>query len=160
LVDLLVILTGIGTAPSITPFFLNIDPPAPSDLLAQFVAFLGKIRPEGVEPQAWSAALAGLQSLVSNLNELEKEHIPDPEHFPEEFEDACLYTLMRNPVKLPKVKDNRQTRVDRSTLAQLNGQDPVTATPFNPEEAVPDVELKAKIDQWWKEYVRTYRQQH
>ncbi|CAE6469063.1 ubiquitin conjugation factor E4 B [Rhizoctonia solani] len=69
---------------------------------------------------------------------------------PDEFMDPLMYTLMRDPVKLPSSK----ATVDRSTIkAHLlsDTTDPFNRSPLKIEEVVPDVELKAKIEAWLAE---------
>ncbi|CAE7116128.1 unnamed protein product [Rhizoctonia solani] len=66
---------------------------------------------------------------------------------PEEFMDPLMYTIMRDPVKLPSSK----ATVDRSTIkAHLlsDTTDPFNRSPLKIEEVVPDVELKARIEAW------------
>ena len=69
---------------------------------------------------------------------------------PEEFLDPYMYTLMRNPVILPR----SQQRMDRAVVIRhlMNDPlDPFTRQPFTKEELVPDEELQAKIDAFIKE---------
>jgi hypothetical protein len=68
--------------------------------------------------------------------------VPLPDDIPDEFLDECTFELMRNPVKLPKFGDNKQTRIDKSVLRRLGG---------NPEDVEDDLELQARIDAWWRE---------
>ncbi|CAE6512214.1 unnamed protein product [Rhizoctonia solani] len=69
---------------------------------------------------------------------------------PDEFLDPLMYTLMRDPVKLPSSK----ATVDRSTIkAHLlsDTTDPFNRSPLKIEEVTPDVELKANIEAWLAE---------
>jgi hypothetical protein len=113
-------------------FFLEIAPPMERDILDHFLDFVRTV---------------GTRRCRSSPSSCTFEP-------PERFLDATLYLLMRNPVKLPKVKDNPQTRVDRSTLPYLSCCNPLLATPFRED----DLELKAEIDAWWAHYVREYRE--
>lgn len=65
---------------------------------------------------------------------------------PSEFEDPIMGDLMRDPVILP----SRHT-VDRSTITQhllSDPKDPFTRQPMTMDDVVPDIDLKAQIDQW------------
>jgi len=66
---------------------------------------------------------------------------------PDEFLDPILQTLMLDPVKLP----TSNVTVDRSTITRhllSNSTDPFNREALTVEELIPDVELKARIDQW------------
>ncbi|KAG9010260.1 hypothetical protein FRB94_010788 [Tulasnella sp. JGI-2019a] len=66
---------------------------------------------------------------------------------PDDFLDPLMYTLMRDPVKLPSSK----TTIDRSTIkAHLlsDSHDPFNRSPLKIEDVTPDTELKEKIDTW------------
>ncbi|SPO03316.1 related to ubiquitin fusion degradation protein 2 [Cephalotrichum gorgonifer] len=68
---------------------------------------------------------------------------------PAEFEDPILGDLMRDPVILPS-----RHVVDRSTIVQhllSDPKDPFTRQPMTIDDAVPDHELRAKIDAWREE---------
>ncbi|TID15047.1 hypothetical protein CANINC_004718 [Pichia inconspicua] len=76
--------------------------------------------------------------------ELELGDIPD------EFLDPLMYTLMKDPVKLPASK----VSMDRSVLkAHLMNDptDPFNRMPLKLEDATEDVELKEKINRWIQE---------
>lgn len=65
---------------------------------------------------------------------------------PAEFEDPIMGDLMRDPVLLPS-----KHIVDRSTIVQhllSDPKDPFTRQPMTVEDAIPQMELKAKIEQW------------
>lgn len=73
--------------------------------------------------------------------ELELGDIPD------EFLDPLMYTLMKDPVKLPASK----VSMDRSVLkAHLMNDptDPFNRMPLKMEDVVEDVELREKINNW------------
>ncbi|QPG72887.1 hypothetical protein FOA43_000190 [Brettanomyces nanus] len=68
---------------------------------------------------------------------------------PDEFLDPLMYTLMKDPVKLPHSK----VSMDRSVLkAHLMNDptDPFNRTPLKIEEVYEDVELRNKIQAWIK----------
>jgi len=82
-------------------------------------------------------------------DKVKKEEI-DIDEIPEEFLDPILTTLMENPVKLPS-----GNVVDKSTIARhlLSDQtDPFNRAPLTMEMLEPDVELKARIEKFVKEY--------
>ena len=69
---------------------------------------------------------------------------------PEEFLDPLLQTVMRDPVILP---DSHIT-IERSTIERhLLGSktDPFNRSPLTLEALKPDVELKARIQQWQRQ---------
>jgi len=66
---------------------------------------------------------------------------------PDEFLDPLMYTLMRDPVKLP----SSRATIDRSTIkAHLlsDATDPFNRSPLSIDDVVPDLELKTKIETW------------
>jgi ubiquitin conjugation factor E4 B len=66
---------------------------------------------------------------------------------PEEFLDPIQYTLMKDPVILPSSK----TTVDLSTIQRhlLSDQtDPFNRSVLTSDMLIPDVELKARIDEY------------
>lgn len=77
---------------------------------------------------------------------------------PDEFLDPLVYTLMTDPVVLP----GSGYTMDRSSISQhlLNDQsDPFTRAPLTVDQLVPNVELKARIDQWVRERQEEIRRQ-
>lgn len=70
--------------------------------------------------------------------------------------DPLTYTLMKDPVVLPRAKQS----IDRGSIVQHLLSDPrcpFTSTPLTLEECVPDVELKAQIDKFVAERVQQVR---
>jgi ubiquitin conjugation factor E4 B len=66
---------------------------------------------------------------------------------PPEFEDAMMYHLMSDPVRLPAgdyVVDRRT--IERHLLS--NNTCPFTRAPLSAEQLVPDTALKARIEAW------------
>ncbi|KAJ8523244.1 hypothetical protein ONZ45_g319 [Pleurotus djamor] len=66
---------------------------------------------------------------------------------PDEFLDPLMFTIMRDPVILPTSK----TTVDRATIKShllSDTKDPFNRAPLSIEDVVPDLELKARIDQF------------
>ena len=75
---------------------------------------------------------------------------------PAEFEDPIMGDLMTDPVLLPS-----QHIVDRSTIAQhllSDPKDPFTRQPMTIDDAIPQTELKEKIQQWKAERVSAAKQ--
>jgi ubiquitin conjugation factor E4 B len=69
---------------------------------------------------------------------------------PDEFLDALMFTLMRDPVTLP----SSGNIVDRATIKQhlLNDpHDPFNRASLTIDDVQPATELKAKIDAWLEE---------
>lgn len=75
---------------------------------------------------------------------------------PAEFEDPIMGDLMTDPVLLPS-----KHIVDKSTIAQhllSDPKDPFTRQPMTIDDAVPQVELKEKIEKWKAERVQAARE--
>ncbi|KAF7542311.1 hypothetical protein G7Z17_g11690 [Cylindrodendrum hubeiense] len=71
---------------------------------------------------------------------------------PAEFEDPIMGDLMKDPVLLPS-----RHIVDRSTIVQhllSDPKDPFTRQPMSIDDAIPQTELKEKIDKWREERVQ------
>ncbi|KAJ3473430.1 hypothetical protein NLG97_g10312 [Lecanicillium saksenae] len=71
---------------------------------------------------------------------------------PAEFEDPIMGDLMRDPVLLPS-----KHIVDRSTIVQhllSDPKDPFTRQPMTVDDAIPQTELKAKIEAWREEKIQ------
>jgi len=71
----------------------------------------------------------------------------DEDDIPSEFMDPIMSHLMKDPVKLP----SSGNVVDRSTIARIlltDGKDPFNRKPLTMEMIVPDLELKAKIEEF------------
>lgn len=70
---------------------------------------------------------------------------------PAEFEDPIMGDLMKDPVLLPS-----QHIVDRSTIVQhllSDPKDPFTRQPMTVDDAIPQTELKERIEKWREERV-------
>lgn len=87
--------------------------------------------------------------LSSSEKELKEFDIPE-EDIPEQYLDAIMATLMRDPVRLPSGHI-----VDRNTIVrQLEGHDksdPFTRIPMTVDQIVSEDQLKAEIEAWIKE---------
>lgn len=74
---------------------------------------------------------------------------------PDEFLDPILSSLMKDPVILPSSK----VTVERSTISRhlLSDQtDPFNREPLSMDQVIPNIELKAKIDEWIKGRLQAY----
>lgn len=69
---------------------------------------------------------------------------------PDDFLDPLMYTLMEDPVVLPKSR----VTIDRATIRShllSDPNDPFNRSPLKIEEVIPDNDMKAKIDAWKEE---------
>lgn len=98
--------------------------------------------------QRWEKLKGKLLAAKQQLDQAEL----DLGDVPAEFEDPIMGDLMRDPVLLPS-----KHIVDRSTIVQhllSDPKDPFTRQPMTVEDAVPQTELKERIDAWREERVR------
>ncbi|CAL2031351.1 unnamed protein product [Caenorhabditis brenneri] len=65
---------------------------------------------------------------------------------PEEFKDPIMDAIMEDPVKLPSGHVMDRAVIERHLLSTPNN--PFNRAPLTQAELVPDVELKAKIEEW------------
>lgn len=75
---------------------------------------------------------------------------------PPEFEDPIMGELMKDPVLLPS-----RHVVDRSTIVQhllSDPKDPFTRQPMTIEDAIPQTELKEKIEKWRLEKIQASKE--
>ncbi|KJZ71959.1 hypothetical protein HIM_08639 [Hirsutella minnesotensis 3608] len=82
---------------------------------------------------------------VEAKQQLEQAEI-DLGDIPPEFEDPIMGELMKDPVLLPS-----NHVVDRSTIVQhllSDPKDPFTRQPMTVDDAIPQTELKERIEQW------------
>lgn len=105
-------------------------------------------------PELSSDFLAGYDDFVMKANSY-KGHAEVDEYqdinvdwldIPEEFQDIIMHDFIRDPWTLPT-----GTNVDKETLEYLKVtgcQDPMTQEVFRPEDARPNPEVKARIQQW------------
>lgn len=71
---------------------------------------------------------------------------------PAEFEDPIMGELMKDPVLLPS-----RHIVDRSTIVQhllSDAKDPFTRQPMTIDDAIPQADLKERIDRWREERIK------
>ncbi|KAM0261933.1 hypothetical protein ACHAQJ_001936 [Trichoderma viride] len=87
-----------------------------------------------------------LKLKFNEAKELQDQAELDLGDIPPEFEDPIMGELMKDPVLLPS-----RHIVDRSTIVQhllSDPKDPFTRQPMTIEDAVPQTELKEKIEKW------------
>lgn len=92
---------------------------------------------------------------ITNIEQRQKANDEALVNPPDDFLDPILSILMKDPVILPSSK----VTVDRSTISRhlLSDQsDPFNRSPLSMDQVIPNVELKAKIDEWIKERFRAY----
>ncbi|EGT39976.1 hypothetical protein CAEBREN_11846 [Caenorhabditis brenneri] len=65
---------------------------------------------------------------------------------PEEFKDPIMDAIMEDPVKLPSGHVMDRAVIERHLLSTPNN--PFNRAPLTQAELVPDVELKAKLEEW------------
>lgn len=106
------------------------------DLIAEIIEFSAKVQAIEQRQKANDEALANA---------------------PDEFLDPILSILMKDPVILPSSK----VTVERSTISRhlLSDQtDPFNREPLSMDQVIPNVELKAKIDEWMAERLQAYNE--
>ncbi|KZF25758.1 ubiquitin conjugation factor E4 [Xylona heveae TC161] len=89
-------------------------------------------------------SLAALSKVIRKLKEEDEQAEEDLGEIPDEFLDPLMYTLMEDPVILPRSRIS----LDRSTIRShllSDPNDPFNRTPLTMEDVIPDTELKAKI---------------
>lgn len=95
----------------------------------------------------------GMWKISEKIKRISDQDEEDEEMFidaPDEFYDALMHTLMRDPVILPT---SRQV-VDRSTISRhlmSDPTDPFNRNPLTMLDIIPDTELKSRISQWIEE---------
>ncbi|KAK4061306.1 hypothetical protein Trihar35433_9633 [Trichoderma harzianum] len=93
-----------------------------------------------------------LKAKFAETKEIQDQAELDLGDIPPEFEDPIMGDLMRDPVLLPS-----RHIVDRSTIVQhllSDPKDPFTRQPMTIEDAVPQTELKEKIEKWRQEKIQ------
>ncbi|KAI5300667.1 hypothetical protein KEM55_005890 [Ascosphaera atra] len=87
------------------------------------------------------------QQKVKEKKELDEQLGEDLGEAPDEFLDPLMYTLMEDPVILPRSR----VSIDRATIRShllSDPNDPFNRMPLTMEDVIPDTELKAKIEAW------------
>ncbi|OQV19602.1 Ubiquitin conjugation factor E4 A [Hypsibius exemplaris] len=95
--------------------------------------------------------ITGMEQLSANVrlaaaDKNEEEELLS-EDMPDEFQDAIMATLMRDPVKLP----SSGNIVDRPTIARMlltDQMDPFNRQPLTMDQVIPQVELRKQIEEW------------
>ncbi|UKZ81935.1 hypothetical protein TrVFT333_009713 [Trichoderma virens FT-333] len=97
-----------------------------------------------------------LKAKFVETKELQDQAELDLGDIPAEFEDPIMGELMKDPVLLPS-----RHIVDRSTIVQhllSDPKDPFTRQPMTIEDAVPQTELKERIEKWRQEKIQASKE--
>ncbi|KAL2809946.1 ubiquitin elongating factor core-domain-containing protein [Aspergillus granulosus] len=97
-----------------------------------------------------------LQVKVREAKEADEQEEEDLGEIPDEFLDPLMYTLMEDPVILPASKIS----IDRATIRShllSDPHDPFNRVPLKMEDVTPDVDLKAKIEEFKRQKVAERR---
>jgi len=79
---------------------------------------------------------------------------------PDKFLDPLMYTLMRDPVRLPAA-NSKEYVMDRKVIERHllnNPNNPFTRDPLTVEQLVPDPDLKKEIEKWIEEQIRLHKE--
>lgn len=102
--------------------------------------------------------LIQLQNLSKQIEAIQKEHENIETklgEIPDKYLDPILYTLMRDPVRLP-TNDMIMDRAKIEINILNTGQCPFTRKPLTKEELIPVPELKAEIEAWIEERLASF----
>jgi ubiquitin conjugation factor E4 B len=143
----------------IVKVYLNLDSDEFAECVAQdersytpekFQGIITKLHSQSILP---ISQVERFKNLVEKVERIYKEKQQQEDDFgddvPEEFKDPVMDTFMTDPVKLPS-----GYVMDRKIIARhlLSSQtDPFTRQALTEEQLQPDLELKAKIDEWIKQ---------
>lgn len=118
-----------------------------AELLPKAVEVLWKTK--GTEV-ATIECLVEVDEVIKKLVEKVKCEEIDVNDVPEEFLDPILSIIMDDPVKLPSGYIVDRNMISRHLLSDQT--DPFTRLPLTMAQCEPDTELRARIDQFKKEY--------
>lgn len=122
------------------------------EVLARVTQILvSKHQKDPAEIAQWDKLRAKFSDAKTELDQAEL----DLGEVPAEFEDPIMGDLMKDPVLLPS-----QHIVDRSTIVQhllSDPKDPFTRQPMTVDDAIPQTELKERIEKWREERVAEAR---
>ncbi|KAL3468330.1 ubiquitin elongating factor core-domain-containing protein [Aspergillus heterothallicus] len=97
-----------------------------------------------------------LRVKVREAKQADEQEEEDLGEIPDEFLDPLMYTLMEDPVILPASKIS----IDRATIRShllSDPHDPFNRVPLKMEDVIPDVQLKAKIEEFKRQKVAERR---
>ena len=103
---------------------------------------------------ATTQTFAELAAGVAALHRAAQADASRLDGFPDEFADAIMCTLMRDPVRLPS-----GSIVDRATITRIlmsDGADPFTRVKMTIADATPVPDLRARIDAWVAQRLATH----
>jgi len=104
------------------------------------------LRKRGLKTDDEIAKLSAFVQKVETAKAMFEEE-EDLGEVPDEFLDALLYTIMKDPVTLP----SSSAVVDRATIKShllSDSKDPFNRAPLKIEDVIPNAELKARIDEF------------
>lgn len=87
---------------------------------------------------------------AKNIKTADEEEELELGEVPDEFLDPLMFTLMKDPVRLPSSKISMDRSVLRAHLMN-DPTDPFNRMPLKMEDVTDDIELKTKIAQWIQE---------
>lgn len=111
-----------------------------------------------VPNQKFEDTLLGFAMKASDKKTEDEEEESELGEIPDEFLDPLMFTLMKDPVRLP----HSNVSIDRSVIkAHLMNDptDPFNRTPLKIEDVKEDEELRCKIQAWIKERKQAIRQE-
>ena len=100
-----------------------------------------------------SKNLSTLQALVELKRVSDTNEEQELGDIPDEFLDPLMFTMMKDPVKLP----TSGITIDRSTIVShllSDSTDPFNRKPLTIDMVEDDLELKAKIELWVKDKLK------
>ncbi|GMM56340.1 ubiquitin-ubiquitin ligase [Maudiozyma humilis] len=115
------------------------------DFIKKAIDILG--RKTGLVSEDYCKELFVFAGRAEKTRSAEEEEDMEYEDAPDEFLDPLMYTIMKDPVTLPRSHVN----IDRSTIkAHLlsDSTDPFNRSPLRLEEVIANDELKQKIEAW------------
>jgi ubiquitin conjugation factor E4 B len=148
LADLVAIYLHLGTSSAFIDAVVNDGRSYKPEIFNKTIATLSKN--DLVSPDAIRAFQKFTQDLITAKETLDQGEEELGDDIPDEFLDPLLFSLMTDPVILP----TSRTSIDRSTIEShllSFPHDPFNRQPLTLDQVVPDVELRAKIEEWVKE---------
>ncbi|KAK9466349.1 ubiquitin elongating factor core-domain-containing protein [Lipomyces arxii] len=112
-----------------------------------FIRAAGILSKYGVKSGADISALTRFADRAEATKVADEEGEEELGEIPDEFLDPLMYTLMEDPVILP----SSRVSIDLSTIKShllSDSTDPFNRVPLKLEDVVPDVELKAQIEEF------------
>jgi len=113
----------------------------------QFAMVLARLERSMIVPHSQVERMRNLAEMARECYVKKANEEEDfDEEMPDEFKDQMMYSLMKDPVRLPSGIVMDRTNILRHLLSTRN--DPFTNLPMSEADLVPDVELKNRIKEW------------